>query len=124
MIELLKVLSTEFTNMNINYDHLTYKKSPLEYPYVVSSEFVSNYIDEERKTEGEIVLNCFDRSLSSLTLINLEEKIKNKFRNYSVVQNDVGINLSFMTSFPEEQEDDELKKKEIRLDFVFWERSE
>ena len=123
MIELLNILSNEMSNLNINYDYVTYKKKPIEYPYCVSNVFVSDYVDEQRKTKGEIIINAWDRNLSFINLIELEEQIKNNFRSFSKIQNGVAVQISYLGSNVDEQDDDLLKKQEIRLEFALWERS-
>ena len=70
MKELLNVLSTEMQDLNINYDYVTYKKKPIEYPYCVSSVFTSDYTYEDNQTKGEILINAFDRNISFSNLQN------------------------------------------------------
>lgn len=123
MKELLKVLATEMQALNINYDYVTYKKKPIEYPYCVASVFTSDYTYEDNQTKGEIVLNAFDRDISYSNLVDLEEKVKNKFRNYKIISNDVAIRLNYLGGNVDEQDDELLKKIEIRLDFNYFERS-
>lgn len=123
MKELLNILSTEMQALSINYDYVTYKKKPIEYPYCVSRVFVSDYTNEDMQTKGEILINAFDRDLSYINLIELEEKIKNKFRDYSKIQNGVAVQISYLGSNENELDDDLLKSREIRLEFALWERS-
>lgn len=123
MKELLNVLSTEMQDLNINYDYVTYKKKPIEYPYCVASVFTSDYTYEDNQTKGEILINAFDRDISFSNLIELEEKIKNKFRNYKKISNNVAILINYLGSNVDEQDDELLKKQEIRLEFNFFERS-
>lgn len=123
MIELLKVLATEMQALNINYDYVTYKKKPIEYPYCVASVFTSDYAYEDNQTKGEILINAFDRDISYSNLIELEEKIKNKFRDYKIISNGVAVRINYLGSNVDEQDDELLKKQEIRLDFNYFERS-
>ena len=90
---------------------------------IASRVFTSDYTYEDNQTKGEIVLNAFDRDISYSNLVDLEEKVKNKFRNYKIISNDVAIRLNYLGGNVDEQDDELLKKIEIRLDFNYFERS-
>lgn len=121
MIELLNVIFTEFKNLNINYDYGSWKQTPISYPYVVGKYFPSDYRDEDHITEGEFILEVWDRNKSFFRLVELDNTIKNHFRDFRKVQNKTGIQISYFISSLEEQDDDELKKLQIRLNFTYWE---
>lgn len=121
MIELLNVIASELEYLNINYDYGSWKLTPIPYPYVVGKYFPSDYRNEDHTTEGEFMLEAWDRNTSFSRLFELDNKIKNHFRDFRKVQNKTGMQISYFISNLEEQDDDELKKLQIRLDFSYWE---
>lgn len=121
MIELLNVISTELTNLGINYDYGSWKQIPIPYPYVVGKYFPSDYKNENHITEGEFMLEAWDRNNSFSRLVELDNKIKNHFRDFRTVKDKTGMQISYFISSLEEQDDAELKKIQIRLDFSYWE---
>lgn len=121
MIELLNVIASEFEKLGINYDYGSWKQTPIPYPYVVGKYFPSDYRNEDHTTEGEFMLEAWDRNNSFSRLVELDNTIKNHFRDFRKVQNKTGMQISYFISNLEEQDDDELKKLQIRLDFSYWE---
>lgn len=121
MIELLSTIAEEMEKLNINYDYGLYKKTPIEYPYMVGKYFPSDFRYEDMTTEGEFLLEAWDRNLSFLNLVELDNKIKKHFGDFKTIKNNVGISISYFISSLEDSEDGELKKLQIRLEFSYWE---
>lgn len=121
MEELLRVISDELEKLEINYDYIEYKTAPYPYPYVVGEYYENNYIDEEHKSEGEILLTIWDRNKSNKNIVDLNVKIKNHFRNFISIRNNTTIHISYSNSLPVIQEAENLRKQEVRLDVEYWE---
>lgn len=123
MKELLCTISDIMTELEINYDYLELKNK-LSYPYVIGEYFENNYVDETHLSEGEFLLTLFDRNVSSMNIIDLNQKIKNKFKDLIKIKNGTAIYLSYGNSLPEQQEAENLKKQEIRIDVQYFEKGE
>lgn len=121
MNELFSTIAEELASIGVNYDYGSWKQQPIPYPYVVGKYFPSDYRDEDRTTEGEFMLEAWDRNNTFSRLVELDNKIKNHFRDFQIVKNNVGMQISYFISSLEEQDDAELKKLQIRLDFSYWE---
>lgn len=123
MKELLNVISKTMLELGINYDYLELKNQ-LSYPYVIGEYFENNYVKETNGSEGEFLLTIWDRNLSSINIIETNQKIKKAFGDLRIVQNGTAIHLSYANSLPELQDADDLKKQEIRIDVKYYERGE
>lgn len=121
MKEMLNVIAKQMQLLNINYDFMSWKTSPIPYPYTVGKYFISSYERESGMTSGEFVLTAWDRSQSYFNLVELEQKIKNHFKDFRAISNGTGMNLNFYYSSPVEDDTDDFKKLELRLEFSFWE---
>lgn len=121
MKEMLNVIAEQMQLLNINYDFMSWKITPIPYPYTVGKYFISSYERESGMTSGEFVLTAWDRSQSYSNLIELEQKIKNHFKDFRAISNGTGMNLNFYYSSPVEDDTDDFKKIELRLDFSCWE---
>lgn len=121
MKEMLNVIAKQMQLLNINYDFMSWKTSPIPYPYTVGKYFISSYERESGMTSGEFVLTAWDRSQSYFNLVELEQKIKNHFKDFRAISNGTGMNLNFYYSSPVEDDTDDFKKIELRLEFSFWE---
>lgn len=124
MNEIFSTIAEELASIGVNYDYGSWKQQPIPYPYVVGKYFPSDYRDEDRTTEGEFMLEAWDRNNTFSRLVELDNKIKNHFRDFQKVKNKVGMQISYFISSLEEQDDAELKKLQIRLDFSYWEGEE
>lgn len=121
MKELLQVISDELEELELNYDYLVWKITPYPYPYIVGEYYENNYIQEQHKSEGEFLLTVWDRNTSNEKIVEVNQKIKNHFRDFKTIKNNVGINISYANSLPVLEEAEHLKKQEIRLDVQYWE---
>ena len=123
MKDLLNVISECMSELEINYDYIELKNQ-LSYPYVIGEYFESNYVKETNGSEGEFLLTIWDRNLSSINIIELNQKIKQKFGDLRVIKNGTAIHLSYANSLPELQDIEDLKKQEIRIDVKYFEKGE
>jgi len=124
-IDILKLISTEMRSMNLNYFYMINDSINIVYPYVTGEYFENDYVDENLTTDGEMILNLWTRS-SELSLIELKEQIKNKFRNYQTVI--TGINgkklavcINYSRKTPRYTDVEGLKRIEISLQIKYWE---
>jgi len=123
MIKVLEVMSELMDELGLNYDYENLKKT-LSYPYVIG-EYFDNYYDYETNcSEGEFLLTLWDRDISSMNIIGLNEKIKNKFKELRVIKDGTSIFFSYANSLPEQQGVNDLKKQEIRIDVKYFEKGE
>lgn len=123
MKQLLCVMSELMDQLEINYDYLELKKN-LSYPYVIGEYFESNYNFETHCSEGEFLLTLWDRNVSSENIINLNDKIKKKFGELREIKDGTSIFFNYANSMPEQQESDNLKKQELRIDVKYFEKGE
>ncbi len=121
MIELLKTIAEEMTKLDINYDFMTWKQTPVPYPYSVGQYFIEDYSEESHTLEAEFLITAWDRNKSYMRLVELDEKLKNHFRDFRKISNKTGMSIVYKSSYPEYDDDDELKKLEVRLEVVLWE---
>ena len=121
MEELLRVISDELEKLEINYDYIEYKTTPYSHPYVVGEYYENNYIDEEHKSEGEILLTIWDKNKSNKNIVDLNVKIKRHFGDFRKISNNTTIHISYSNSLPVIQEAENLRKQEVRLDVEYWE---
>lgn len=119
MKELLLVISEELYKLNIDYDYMIFKTTPLPYPYVVGEYYENGYSYESNMSEGEFLLTLWDRNKSNERLINLNETIKEHFADFRVIKNNVAMSISYSSSLPIEEDNDDLKKQELRLDIKY-----
>ncbi len=120
MKELLNTISEIMKLLEINYDYLELK-SKLKYPYVIGEYFENEYIEESHCSKGEFLLTIWDKNLSSMKIIEVNQKIKKKFADLKIIKNNIAINLSYSNSLPVLQDIDNIKKQEIRIDVQYFE---
>ncbi len=120
MKDLLNTISEVMELLEINYDYLELK-SKLKYPYVIGEYFENDYIEETHCSRGELLLTVWDKNLSSMKIIEVNQKIKKKFADLKVIKNNIAISLSYSNSLPVLQDIDNLKKQEIRIDVQYFE---
>ena len=120
MKELLNTISEIMKLLEINYDYLELK-SKLKYPYVIGEYFENEYIEESHCSKGEFLLTIWDKNLSSMKIIEFNQKIKKKFADLKIIKNNIAINLSYSNSLPVLQDIDNIKKQEIRIDVQYFE---
>lgn len=121
MKELLKTIADEMKSLGINYDLMTWKETPIKYPYCVGQYFITDNSVESGKTEIEFWLEAWDRNTSYINLVDIDNKVKKHFGDYRKIINDIGITISYSNSSLEREEDSELKKLQIKLAVVLWE---
>lgn len=121
MNDLLKVFAEAMNELNINYDFMEWKTTPVPYPYFVGQYFIDNYVAESGLTEGQILLVGWDRNNSFKNLVDIDNKVKHYFREYKKVVNNKSMNINYFQSNSEYAESNNLRKIEIRLDFSLWE---
>lgn len=121
MKELLKLISDEMSNLGINYDFMIWKQKPVIYPYCVGQYFILDSSAENGKTEIEFWLEAWDRNPSYKNLVDIDEKVRKHFIDYRKIINGIAITISYLNSSLEREEDDELRKLQIKLSVVLWE---
>lgn len=124
-IDILKTMNIEMRNMGINYFYMINDSENITYPYVTGEYFENDYVDENLTTEGEFILDLWTRG-SELSLIELKEQIKDKFRNYQrVITGTNGRKLAVCISYarknPRYTDVEGLKRIEIILQTKYWE---
>ena len=121
MNDLLKVFAEAMNELNINYDFMEWKTTPVPYPYFVGQYFIDNYVAESGLTEGQILLVGWDRNNSFKNLVDIDNKVKKHFREFRKMVNNTSMNINYFQSNSEYAESNDLRKIEIRLDFSLWE---
>lgn len=121
MNDVLKVFAEAMNELNINYDFMEWKTTPVPYPYFVGQYFIDNYVSESGLTEGQILLIGWDRNNSFKNLVDIDNKVKKHFREFRKMINNKSMNINYFQSNSEYAESNDLRKIEIRLDFSLWE---
>ena len=123
MDKLLKVFAEAMAELNINYDFMEWKTTPIPYPYLVGQYFIDDYSSENGTTEGQLLLVGWDRNNSFTNLVEIDNKIKKYFAEYKkVLEDGSSVSINYFNSNSDYAENNNLKKIEIRLDFSLWER--
>lgn len=121
MNELLRLIAGEMTKLGINYDLMTWKETPIKYPYCVGQYFVVDSSAESGKTEIEFWIEGWDRNKSYGNLVDIDTKLRKHFSDYRMIKNNMAIAISYLNSSLEREEDSELKKLQVKLNVVLWE---
>lgn len=109
--ELLKVINNELLSLGINYEYGEYQGEH-KYPYAVGEYNEGNYDYESNVTDGELILVVFHKG-NELDLINIKEKIQEKFADYRSIVDGGTIYVSYRNKLFIREAD--LKKMEIYL---------
>ncbi len=120
MIEkVLKIINDEMQKLNLNYFYLYNDSEKVIYPYITGEYTESTYANENRMTNGDMLLECWNRG-SDLNLIIAINKLKEHFAEFQTVQDDIGLAINYNSCSPRRTDDVNLKKYEIHLDIVYW----
>lgn len=122
--EVLKCIYEELTNLGINYYYMINDSKNVVYPYVTGEYYEYDYKFEDGSSNGEILLEAWTRKSES-ELIDIKDKIKEKFKNYSKIVADenktMSLSINYLNKTPRRTEIEGLKKLEIRLQINYWE---
>lgn len=122
--EVLSIIYEELDSMNINYYYMINDSSSVIYPYVTGEYYEYDYKFEDESTSGEILLEVWTRGTEE-KLIEIKDRIKEKFKNYQIVISEngksTGLSISYLSKTPRRTEVEGLKKLEIRLQTNYWE---
>lgn len=116
----LQVVAEEMQKLDIAYDYLEWKTTPVPNNYAVGEYSDTNYIPESNTSEGEMIITLWNRVGSTEDVIDRNEKIKKHFKDFKILKNDVAVAINYLNALPVLQESD-LRKQEIRLDVQYWE---
>lgn len=121
MIDVLKFINEKLEAAGINYQYGEWK-GEIKYPYFVGEYTSDDYVDENQKTSGTLILDGWDRSgEAELNLARADEKIKNIFRSLVAVVGNKAFFVRYGGSFPAQTGETELKKRTITLFIQEWE---
>ena len=124
--EVLKCVYEELTALGINYYYMINDSSNVIYPYVTGEYYEYDYKFEDESTSGEILLEAWTRGTEE-ELIDIKDKVKEKFKNYQIVISEngksMGLSINYLNKIPRRTEVEGLKKLEIRLQVNYWENS-
>ena len=120
MQKVLEIINHEMALLGINYFYLTNDSPQIVYPYVTGEYSESEYTYEDGANSGEMLLECWTRG-SNLDLVELNEKIKDHFRNFKAYDNKFACYIAYNSNYPRRTNDNSLKKLEIHLSVVYWE---
>lgn len=122
--EVLSIVYEELDSMNINYYYMINDSSSVIYPYVTGEYYEYDYRFEDESTNGEILLEAWTRGSES-ELIDIKDKIKEKFKNYQIVISEngksMGLSINYLNKTLRRTEIEGLRKLEIRLQTNYWE---
>lgn len=120
MQRVLTIINAEMQKLEIDYHYLVNQKPNITYPYVTGEFAQSGYRYEDGANECDMLLEVWHRG-SLKELLDVQDKIKNHFRDFS--SNDTGFacSITFNSCYPRRDIDVTLKKLEIHLNVVYWE---
>ena len=123
MINVLSAMAEIMKKLNLTYDYLELKRT-LSYPYIIGEYFENGYTYETNCSEGEFLLTIWDKNESSIPIIELNQKIKDNLKDLTINKDGNTIFFSYSNSLPEQQEADNLKKIEVRIEVKYFEKGE
>lgn len=116
----IEQLNSLMKSLNIEYYYLLNNAPQVIYPYVTGEFTQNNYSFEDNSNKGDFLLELWNRG-SYTPLIELENTIKNNFRNLRVSKGNKTMMISYNQSIPVETNEANLFKIEIHLDISYWE---
>lgn len=116
--KVISVIAEEMKNLNINYALMQWNKD-VAYPYFTGEFYENSFKYEDGSTGGEMLLEGWTRGTWT-ELYELTEEIKSHFANFSTIQDNTGISITYLNSSPIRTGDIQLKKIQIRLDIKTW----
>lgn len=120
MEKILKIINEQMKSLGVEYYYLYNNAPTVSYPYV-TGEFTQNgYSYEDNSNTADMLLECWNRG-SQTNLVNLQEKIKENFRDLHVIKDNVVAHISYNSAYPVRTNDANLFKVEIHLDITYWE---
>lgn len=119
MIEVLKLVKEKLEAAGINYQFGEWK-GDIQYPYFVGEFTSDEYVDENKKTSGTLILDGWTRK-DRLELLHADEKIKEVFKSLVAVVGNKAFFIRYGGSFPAKTGETELKKITITLFIQEWE---
>lgn len=119
MIDVLKFIKEKMEAAGINYQFGEWKGAA-KYPYFVGEYTTDDYVDENKKTSGTLILDGWTRN-DRLELLHVDKKIKEVFRSLVAVVGDKAFFIRYggANMFPTGET--ELKKITITLSIQEWE---
>ncbi len=121
--QVLKLVSNAMTSLGIEYDFVTYKKDPVNYPYFVGEYQETESVTEDGLQETTFILTGFTRD-SWLTLEEAKEKIESYFNRVSgytvITDSGSGVAIFYADALIVPTGDAELKSIQINLSVKEW----
>lgn len=121
---ILQLINHELSALGINYYYMVNDSKTVTYPYVTGEYTEYEYRYEDSASAGEILLEAWTRGTES-ELLEIKDKIKDKFKNYQTAISDsgmaFGLSISYLNKMPRRTDTEGLKKLEIRLQINYWE---
>ena len=113
MIDLLKELTTQFRTVTSESFHERNRKATVIYPYL-TFDFDSETI--ERNVDGFYVdVDIFDSNASYMRVIELEEALKEHFKDNWKLTDDLFIRFNFLRSNKIPTGDDLIKRRNLQI---------
>lgn len=119
MIDVLKFINAKLEAAGINYQFGEWEGT-IKYPYFVGEYTSDDYVDENKKTSGTLLLDGWTRG-NVLELLKAEQKIKEVFKSLVAVVGNKAFFIRYGGSSMIPTGDMELKKITITLFIQEWE---
>ena len=120
MKNILEIVCHELTQAGIDYHYIYNDSAVVKYPYVTGEYTESNYDFETNHNTGDFLLELWTRNGKD-ELIELNNKIKEVFRDYRKTVNGETVHISYISSYPVITNDENLDKIETHLEINYWE---
>lgn len=117
-VSTLTLINSELEKLGINYAFLRWNGT-VKYPYFVGEYTENPENDESGEMDHTFIINGFTRD-SWLSLERVKEKIADHFRDYTTINDGIGVAIYYSNSIPIPQDTDELKRIQITLQVKEW----
>lgn len=119
MVDLLGFISQKLKEINVPYEFGEWTQT-VSYPYFVGSFLETDYRFEDNCTVGTFTLDGWSRG-SKITLIEMNDKIKNAFQDFQAVQKETAFFVRYGGSMSIPTGEADLFKITITLYTYVWE---
>lgn len=120
MKEILQIINTEMQSLGIEYYYLYNNASTVKYPYVTGEYTETSYSYEDNSNSGDMLLEVWNKG-SQKELIEVQNKIKNHFRDLHINTSTITAHIAYNSAIPVRTNEASLFKLQINLDINYWE---
>lgn len=115
----LEIINNEFEKLGVDYYYMTNTSGKVTYPYCTGEYSESNYSNENRESNGDLLVELWSKNgdIESLKTI---EKIKEHFSEFQTVQKVLALAINFGSFVERRTGVENLKKYEMHMSVTYW----